>query len=388
MEKKTPIPASRLRQAGRIQPAAPLRQNEDQFYNLPNSPASNLLMETLGAGIAVAELGQRHQQISHNATYTAKKNKNRRKITYISSKAEITIELGDINLFSGSNKAAKKLFILALIKANEQAVYEGKLTKGYVTFPLQELIDIGAYKDTRSARRGFKSAIGTLTSLKVSGRIQKNKKQGNDIDALAVVFTTGAIVNNQCTIMLNPVIDWGFLLQYFTLLPRYYFKLSNRAGDLLYYIFYLARQKTREIEKRGYFTIGFRAIQTKLMLPSENATKNPTRDIKDEIDKAIEEIETEHSSYYDNMDFQLLPVCNEDAPIADYLDNGYLKVTLKGNFAQTFIQISKDTAKKIDNAEKRKQRIADKAIAIKTAKALEDKADPDKNDTPERGKTT
>ena len=72
------------------------------------------------------------------------------------------------------------------------------------------------------------------------------------------------------------------------------------------------------------------------------------------------------------MEFALLPVYDDAAPIADYLDNGYLKVSLSGAFATTFIAISKETAKQIETAQKRRERIAEKAIAINTAKKLEE----------------
>ena len=71
------------------------------------------------------------------------------------------------------------------------------------------------------------------------------------------------------------------------------------------------------------------------------------------------------------MEFGLLPVYDEDAPISEYLDNGYLQVSLKGGFANAFIEISRETAKQIETTQKRQARITEKAIAINTAKKLE-----------------
>lgn len=352
---------------------SPLKpQQESNFYNVPDSTASNLILETLGAGENIADLPARKKQINHNTTYEVLEDGKRRQVSVINPKAKVTIELADIDKMTGSNKPAKKLFVLSLIKANEQAIFDGQLTKDYISFPLQELIDIGFYKTPQSARTGFKAGMDALTSLKIKGHIQQTKKRGSSIDALEVLFTGANIKNGQCTVYFNPRINWSFIAQYFTILPRYYFKLPNRASDLLYYIFFLARQRTRDIEERGYFTIGFRAIQHRLHLPSEAGTKNPQRDIKDPIDEAIKELETEHSLLYGNTEFSLLPVYDEAASIKDYLDNGYLRVGLTGAFAQTYIEISKDTAKQIEQAEKRQARITEKAVAIKTAKAIED----------------
>ena len=121
----------------------------------------------------------------------------------MSHKASVTIELADIEKIekvTGSNKAAKKLFVFSLIKAKEQAIHNGQLTKEYISFPLQELVDIGCYKSLRSAKTGFFSAMDILTSLKINR---------------TVLFTGARRVNGQCFIRLNYAIDWSFLIQYY-----------------------------------------------------------------------------------------------------------------------------------------------------------------------------
>lgn len=364
--------AKKNQQALTIQPVAPLKPVEQRdFYNVPDSTASNLILETLGAGENLADLSERKRQVNHNNDYEVLEDGKRRQVKLKNPKASVTIELADIDKLTGSNKPAKKLFVLALIKANEQAIHKGQLTKNYVSFPLQELIDTGFYSTPQSARKGFNAGMDTLTSLKIKGHIQQTKKKGSSIDALEVLFTGARIERGQCTIFFNERISWSFIAQYFTILPRYYFRLPNRASDLLYYIFYLARQHTKDIEERGYFTIGFRAIQHRLQLPSEVGNNNPDRTIKQPIEEAIEQIEDGHSGLYGNADFCLLPVYDEYAPIASFLDNGFLRVELKGGFAETFIAISKDTAKQIEAAQKRQARITEKAVAINTAKKME-----------------
>lgn len=121
----------------------------------------------------------------------------------MSHKASVTIELADIEKIEkviGSNKAAKKLFVFSLIKAKEQAIHNGQLTKDYISFPLQELVDIGFYKSLRSAKTGFFSAMDILTSLKTNR---------------AVLFTGATRVDGQCVVYLNNHINWSFLIQYY-----------------------------------------------------------------------------------------------------------------------------------------------------------------------------
>ena len=359
--------------------ASPYKQDEQGFYNVPDSPASNLIMDVLISGENVADLPARKKQINHSTTYEVKKKGNRRLVTMTTQTGEITLELSDIDKLIGSNKTAKKLFVLSLIKANEQAIHDGILTKDCISFPLKELTDTGFYTNIRSARAGFWAGADILTDIKLKGKVSKSKKKVTTLDTgdgkLRVLFTGADILKGQCYIYLNTDINWGFLTQYFTILPTYYFRLSNRASDLLFYIFYLARQHTRDIEERGYFTIGFRAIQHRLQLPNEKGAANPQRDIKDPIERAIEEIEDAHKVTYDNMEFSLLPVYDDTAPIASYLNNGYLKIELKGGFAKAFIEISKDTAKRIAEAEKRKERIIEQAMIKATADKMKEEKD-------------
>jgi len=353
------------------QPLQPLLKAErTSFYNVPDSPATNLVLEALGAGADIADLPARKKQVSHGTSLEVLEDGRKRKIISTAPKAQITLEFADIEKITGNNKPAKKLFVLALIKANEQAIFNGELGRDYISFPLQELVDIGFYSTIQSARNGFKKAMDALTDIKISGEIERTKKHKVSVIGLHP-FRVGYIDKNQCYIQLESNFNWSFVAQYFTILPRYYFKLPNRASDLLYYIFYLARMNTKKIEEQGYFTISFRAIQHRLQLPSEKGINNPQRDIKQPIEDAIEQLETEHSLQYGNTEFSLLPVCDDRANISDYLDNGYLQVSLTGAFAKTFIEISEETAKQIEASQKRTARITEKAIAINTAKKLE-----------------
>ena len=78
---------------------------------------------------------------------------------------------------------------------------------------------------------------------------------------------------------------------------------------------------------------------------------------------------------YNNTEFALLPVYDDLAPIVDFLDNGYLKVTLSGDFSNMFIELSKKQSKQIETAAKRKNAIVDKAIAMAMSKKMESDTD-------------
>lgn len=362
---------------GVSQPVDLLKRGSEEYYNYPISPASNLCMEVLAAGGEnIEDLPARKKQINHNVTYEVLEQEERRLVSMQSDSATVTVELSDIDKITGSNKPAKKLFVLSTIEINKQALHDGMLTQDYISFPLQSLVDIGFYGAIQSARKGFKTGMDALTSMKIKGVIKKGKKNTCEVEALRVLFTGADIERGQCVIYLNPHIDWSFVAQYFTVLPQYYFRLSNRASDLLYYIFYLARQNTKSIETQGYFTISNRALQQKLLLPDENTIKNPQRDIIEAVEKAIEEIEEAQKEHSQNTDLSLMLIYNELEGIKDFLASGYLKVSFKGVLRAKFTTLSKDRAQKIketkQRSEQRKQRAITKNMEKALKKALEE----------------
>lgn len=356
-----------------------IKGGDNNFYNVPEGTASNLVMEVLGAGRDLGGLPERKRQVNHTQQITVREKDKVRQIELSTKKESVMIELSDIDKLVGSNKPVKKMFVLALIKANEQAIHNGQLTSAAISFPLQELIELGFYKTEQSARRGFKAGMDVLTSLKLKGRVQSGKNKESSIESLRVLFTGSDIKNNQCTIYMNEFVNWGFIAQYFTIMPRYYFRLPNRASDLLYYIFYLARQRVKDIAEKGYFNISFRSIQARLNLPSENHTINPGRDIKEAIESAIQSIEDTHAQVYEGLQFTLTPIYDENASIADFLDNGYLKVGMDGIFAETFIELNNTKVKGITAAQKRTERIIEDAVAKKLAKKMEAEEDTEDN---------
>ena len=74
---------------------------------------------------------------------------------------------------------------------------------------------------------------------------------------------------------------------------------------------------------------------------------------------------------YGTQDFSILPVYDEEMRIGEYLDEGYLQISLNGKFATDFVDWNSQKEQKIIDSEKRKERILEKAVSINTAKAME-----------------
>lgn len=360
-----------LTSAGNLAPD--LKARESGFYSVPTSPATDTVLKVLCSGKDnLSSFKARIKQVNHSQEIEVLQGGSKRQVTVKSNVSSVTLELADIEKLTGSNKTSKKLFIFTLIKMNEQAYSNGVLRRNYLQFPLQELQDIGFYNTIRSARKGFKDGMDILTSLKLKGSMKQGKKEV--ATALEILFTGANIKKSTCTVFLNERINWGFIATYYTILPSYSFKLSNKAFDLILYIFYLARQNLKKIENNGYFTISLKALQNQLQLPQESV--NPARDIKKPIEDAIAEI----MRYSHKTEFFIELVVDNNAPIAAYLANGYIKVSLKGRYAEKFIELSKNKTKQIHTAQKRRETITEKAIAINIAKTLESKAASKKSD--------
>lgn len=353
---------------------------------LPTGPALSFLYEILGQD--PSQIQNRKHQFNRNQQLIIETKGDMRRLSYSKDKTTVSVEIDDFRKLVNRAPQTKKILTRILLRANEQAIHNGELYRDKVSFPLRELVGEGQYKTLETARQGFYNVTDTLTGLKVSGKIERGTKKTIQQGAHAVLFKGAKVNNATCEIYLNELLNWGLITPYYTGLPDYYFELPDRAAELLEYIFSLARQNTKLIAEQGYFTISYRAIQYRLNLPNEiqngKPINNPKRDIKDAIETAIEQIEEKYSKYAPPIprdakgadaipDFSLLPMADYDAPIKKYLDEGKLKVSLKGDYAKRFIEISRKTAAKLEAAQKRQERIEDRAIAINLAKSLEEK---------------
>ena len=308
------------------------------FQNISNLPISHVnhdISEVIAAGDKVDELSKRKESINHSVNCVVFAKGLERHIHYINGVGdEVIIEIEDIEKIKNGNKPAEKLFNFLMIKTNEQCTHGGILYKKYITFTLQELVNIGLYSTLQSARKGLKSGAQTLFRLLVT---VKNKRAR--VEACGGILERLEIRKGVCIAYLGTHINWGVFAQYFTILPNYYFRLTKRAGTLLYNIFYFARQHTEDIANRGYFTISIKTIHTKLMLPIDIKNENPNRTIKKPIIDAVDEITREHKKAF-GYGLKLTIVCDETGGIKNFLENGRLKVKLSGNFSENFKAIA------------------------------------------------
>ncbi len=327
-------------------------EKEGCISRCPSSSAINLIYEILIAGVYVAALPARKSLVSNGIKIEVEYWEKRRKIKMNSEKNMIEVLIDDIDAFKGTNKGAKKLFVLIMEKAAEQVFYNGRLRRDYVSFPMKEFIERMGYASTTTARRSFFTSLNTLQNIRICGTSKKKEVIGSGESIkgdFQKLFPGGEVTQSQCIIYLNPNADWSLLTPYAMVMPKYFYRLSNRGADLLFYIFYMARQRLNPIKNDGGFVIGFRAIQQRLFLASEKNNDKPLQSIKKPIFEAVEEINQMHRKEFGNEDLKLSLIYTENAKIRDFLDCGNLKIELSGDLKDNVLTAKALLQKKNDD---------------------------------------
>ena len=340
-----------------------LTNNEDngKFFKFPNSPASNTMMNVVSHVGNLGTFANRLEQNSHSTQldlFAPQDGSKSERIKYSTDNTETTIQLDNIDLFTKANKPLKKILTYTLVKLSKENVTESLDRDISIRFPLEDFVDLGCYKTLRTARQAFNQAKNPLTSIKIEG-VVRDKKDMRQIteSGIEVLFTGAHIKNGIVEIYLNKRINWDlFALQYFSILPKSYFSLSDNAADTLLNIFMLARKRLNDIGRNKYFTISFRTLQQILELPDESATKNPGRDIKEPILNALNEV-----SKIEDGDIIIEPIFNSNGNIIEFLEQGYAKIHLHNEYLEYFDDLAKTKKNKIENTMKKREELADRA---------------------------
>lgn len=331
--------------------------------SMPNGDALNWLYRVItsnkGGRLVQRSIGNRHEEIvatqkGDTLTFT-RKNKQ--------SGSTVIIEIDQANKYlRKTNKTFIKLLTFTLQKMTEQHF------PLEVSFPLQELVDLGMYSTTSNARRAVKEFFEQQLLTTLSGIVKKGKKTVKEEGG--VLFYHYRLKNGYVTLSANENFNMDFIANYFTVFPRFAYALSNNAFSLVRYIFFLARQNTQPIKDKGTFAINLEAVRENLGLPSIEEVNNRKykQFIMDPIEMAIEEIENALINVPEAKEygFTITPYTEDTGNINKWLE-GYLEIGLNGDFAETFVRIATKAEKDREKWEKIKQeelaRIAARAEA-------------------------
>lgn len=361
----------------------PERQATDQqkpFYNTPNTGASILMSNAINSGDEIKTLPARKKRINSNNDYKLYADGDAIFLSKTQGSEILTAKIPNFSLFGSPRARMGFVFDYIVTKINEIAITNRKFNgNNIINFPVQELVDTGIYTTRKSAMQGIQAVCKALSGATIS--IEKKKKGQKSVKAFSyepLFYKLSAEDKSNVHLVLNPNFPWDIYYKYYSILPLYNFKLSKKARALLQYILSYARLQVHSWVDRKYFTLSFRNIQSEMGLPHESDVKQPARDIMHVILAAIDEISEQHNKSMHNSDLLLTPM-PEVLPtrVKAFLDYGYLKVEMSGEWLDFFKQIHIRRGKKIEQSKKRADRAKEKAL---TQKMLNDLKDDHKDD--------
>lgn len=345
---------------------------QDEFLIIPNNKELQTTQNLFISNDDIPLFISRSEKINEKTNISFIKNGQTKKIVITSTYKDIkenttlTLYLPNIDFISANNDKFSKVFTFILAKINEQAIDKNthKLYKDFITFSLQELVELGIYKNVKSAKDGINKVYKKLYETKIK-IVNKNNKWNMEKETGLFRNDKEKITDiehrkNYYKIYLNKGSIFTYLdYVYFTIIPKWAYVLSNRAFLLTKLIFARARQSTYNKETKTVdFTISMRLIQRDLNLPDEDKTLKHLQLIKKPILESIEQIENkynetlqekikdlpeqEQKNYEKYIDINILHQPENRADkletmnIKEFLDSQYLKITLKGSFAEFF----------------------------------------------------
>lgn len=330
-----------------------------ELYNtLPSTAMVDLCVDTFNYGADIEQIPARKSLYSR-ADITCQETSEGITIISQSGNTVASVTIPDISKLGRNNKDFQKLFLLFMVKVKEQAVADdGSLRKAYIEIPLQEFVDKGFYSSVESARKCVKNVCPKMGIFSISGKIGLRGRKTILEEGGNAPFIGWKIRNGILFISLNPNMSWHILTYFYTLIPAYYPKLSNRALALLYKIAFLYRQSTNtnKIKRNGFFTISYRAIQYYLNLPHETETTNPRRDIRKRITETIQEIEDMERNANKPPEFFLERLEDNSLGISEYLDTGKLKISVCGQLKSELMKLSTSREKKQQDAAEKQEK--------------------------------
>lgn len=283
--------------------------------------------------------------------------------------SKISFEIADADRLINGRYFIRNLFF-TLQKMNDQAFPD------IVTISLEEMVKLKMYTRTDGALRGMRTFFRNQKKITLNGEIKKKGKgkiyAGTDgtekgIDGGLFTHLLYDKGSGYVRLVVDPCFNTKFMAPYFTLFPRDAYRMSEKALSLTYYIFYLARQHTKEIKKTGSFKVKMDTVRNFLGFPDvdEVNDRKYKKYIIDPIDRIIDEIESVIGQTPEAKDrgFTITPYVQYTGNIRDYL-NGWLEIGLSGENAEMFIEI----AEKSEKEQRKRERAIEKAKAKMIAK--------------------
>lgn len=339
----------------------------DVHIAYPANRATGLLYEYFANGLSgIRELAERDKALSkgsHKLDVFEDDKNHKVVIRYVSADntSEVDLEFSG-NAYNDASyfKGVKKVLVFICSKLASCVSADGTAWKNTVTFPLGELVRLGAYSDTHNARRGVEDAAEVLTWVRLKGSLY-----GEDDSRMIRKYVSpfkATIENAIATVTIDKDINIPSFVRFYMMVPDYYYRLSSKAADFLMMTCQRLRYGTRDVAKNGSVTMSVRSIQQYLGLPSmdgpdgERKTRNPGRVIVKPVLNAIVEIEKAQKDS-GMMDFTFR-VVGDTKKARTFIESGFIVATPIGEYLERLESITTRRKKAIE------RRIARKTTAI------------------------
>ena len=341
------------------------------------TPSSALIYDmtaVLLAGENVGELEIKGKAARKNKQITVRDEGKHSVIKFTTPDSNFEIKIDLSNVAGKHDSSTRKWFTYLLAETAEKCLDSSNVVKNTFTIYFKDLVDIGMYESNQTASRGAFRAFPKLYSITAQGYLAQragNKKVRKEQQSFSGLFYNMEKVRGGVEITINEKFEWGLIASSYQKLPTLYYSLPGNAADLFYYIFYLARQKRNELTEGNSFIISYRSIQEFLQLANELNATNVSTQIKAPIEDAIGTILDDAPAGLLNLEMNHAEYCD----ITEYLEEGFLKVTLKGKWLEEIREYFSKVNKRIEtNKKKQEKRIHEAAV-----KALEKKMKEDDN---------
>lgn len=331
------------------QPTGSITESSD-YYTIPMGPYLYL------ADYAIAHAAAR-RDFSYDLTKSGRKKSDRNKQVSVElidkgfqineTKKGSTHSVAILNQDLIKSTAAMKLFVFLLAKASQQNF------SPEIHFHLQELVNIGMYSSINNARAGVENHILAVQALQIAGKMKKGKRTVNQKGG--VLFYHHEISNNIVIVDVDTKFNIEYLASYYTALPAWAWSLNGGAFEILLYIFMKSRT-----ERKDRFNVSLSIIRERLALPTkeeyiEKGNKwKPGQYVKQPITDAIENIIlTAEANQDENIRLEPHYVIN-DQSLDEWLQ-GFVAVTISGEYSEKLKKIQRHQVKKIEDNTKRKE---------------------------------
>lgn len=296
---------------------------------IPSNQILNAFAECLSVSYDLDKYSVRKKTVSHGTKVIVSENEYKTVVYKVEdSLIEICLPYG-----TDTPDKAEKVLAFLLFLANAGDCF-GKNTR--LIFRVRDIVDIGIYSTVKGAKYGIDSCLKYLTECRIRYKLCDGEKKSAAPKRIPIVSNV-EYHRGMYTVDFLPGISLSNLSSYL-ILPNEYFSLSHRSSVLLMYICYLARQNIRKIEKDGAFCISNKAVSMRLNLPESDQNRNANKTVKGEIEKSADSINISCGRY-----FNVTVVSGPLNTVRDFVDHGYLRIEVKGEYREKLLKIYKNT---------------------------------------------